>query len=224
MEKNIRTLTVLYNTEISNKEISLFRGAVLKSLGDKANVLYHNHTGEETFRYSYPLIQYKRINGKAAITCVEEGADIIGQFLAETSEPLTLGNREATFEVEKVLPEKVDVCISETPIVYNLCHWLPLNAKNYSQYKDADSLVEKIHILERVLVGNILSFLKGVDIRLDDKLEIHITDILNQKLITYKKIKLMSFDIAFKANILLPSYIGIGKNASIGNGILIRQS
>jgi len=77
MEKNIRTLTVLYNTEISNKEISLFRGAVLKSLGDKANVLYHNHTGEETFRYSYPLIQYKRINGKAAITCVEEGADII---------------------------------------------------------------------------------------------------------------------------------------------------
>ena len=224
MEKNIRTLTVLYNTEISNKEISLFRGAVLKSLGDKANVLYHNHTGEETFRYSYPLIQYKRINGKAAITCVEEGADIIGQFLTETSEPLTLGNREATFEVEKVLPEKVDVCISEMPIVYNLCHWLPLNAKNYSQYKDADSLVEKIHILERVLVGNILSFLKGVDIRLDDKLEIHITDILNQKLITYKKIKLMSFDIAFKANILLPSYIGIGKNASIGNGILIRQS
>lgn len=224
MENNIRTLTVLYNTEISNKEISLFRGAVLKSLGDKANVLYHNHTGEETFRYSYPLIQYKRINGKAAITCVEEGADIIGQFLAETSEPLTLGNREATFEVEKVLPEKVDVCISETPIVYNLCYWLPLNAKNYSQYKDADSLVEKIHILERVLVGNILSFLKGVDIRLDDKLEIHITDILNQKLITYKKIKLMSFDIAFKANILLPSYIGIGKNASIGNGILIRQS
>ena len=224
MEKNIRTLTVLYNTEISNKEISLFRGAVLKSLGDKANVLYHNHTGEETFRYSYPLLQYKRINGKAAITCVEEGADIIGQFLTETSEPLTLGNREATFEVEKVLPEKVDVCISEMPIVYNLCHWLPLNAKNYSQYKDADSLVEKIHILERVLVGNILSFLKGVDIRLDDKLEIHITDILNQKLITYKKIKLMSFDIAFKANILLPSYIGIGKNASIGNGILIRQS
>lgn len=224
MEKNIRTLTVLYNTEISAKEISFFRGAVLNSLGDKANVLYHNHTGKETFRYSYPLIQYKRINGKAAITCVEEGADIIGQFLTETSEPLTLGNREATFEVEKVLPEKVDVCISEMPIVYNLCHWLPLNAKNYSQYKDADSLVEKIHILERVLVGNILSFLKGVDIRLDDKLEIHITDILNQKFITYKKIKLMSFDIAFKVNILLPSYIGIGKNASIGNGILIRQS
>lgn len=224
MEKNIRTLTVLYNTEISNKEISLFRGAVLKSLGDKANVLYHNHTGEETFRYSYPLIQYKRINGKAAITCVEEGADIIGQFLTETSEPLTLGNREATFEVEKVLPEKVDVCISETPIAYGLHHWLALNSKNYELYLGEESLIGKVQILERVLRGNILSLLKGIDIHLEEKLEIQITDILNQKLTTYKKVKLMSFDIAFKANIQLPSYIGIGKNASIGNGVLIRQS
>ena len=224
MEKNIRTLTVLYNTEISNKEISLFRGAVLKSLGDKANVLYHNHTGEETFRYSYPLIQYKRINGKAAITCVEEGADIIGQFLTETSEPLTLGNREATFEVEKVLPEKVDVCISETPIAYSLHHWLALNSKNYELYLGEESLIGKVQILERVLRGNILSLLKGIDIHLEEKLEIQITDILNQKLTTYKNVKLMSFDIAFKANIQLPSYIGIGNNTSIGNGVLIRQS
>ena len=223
MDKTIRTLTVIYNTEISNREISLFRGAVIKSLGDKANVLYHNHTGDETFRYSYPLIQYKRINGKAAISCVEDGADIIGQFLTETSEPLMLGDRETTFEVEKVLPEKVDVGICETPISYSLHNWLPLNSKNYGQYKDTESLVEKIQILERVLVGNIFSFLKGVGIRLDEKIEISITDITNQKLINYKQVKLMAFDIEFKANITLPSYIGIGKNASIGNGILMRQ-
>lgn len=223
MNKTIRTLTVIYNTEISNREIPLFRGAVLKSLGDKANVLYHNHTDEESYRYSYPLIQYKRINGKAAITCVEDGADIIGQFLAETSEPLMLGDRETTFEVGKVLPEKVDVGICETPVSYSLQNWLPLNSRNYGQYKDTESLVEKIQILERVLVGNILSLLKGVGIRLDEKFELNITDITNQKLTTYKKVKLMAFDIEFKANITLPSYIGIGKNASIGNGVLMKQ-
>lgn len=223
MEKHIRTLTVFYGTEISNREISLFRGAVLKCLGDKANVLYHNHTGDDTFRYSYPLIQYKRINGKAAITCVEDGVDIIGQFLAETSNPLILGDRETKFEVEKVLPEKVEVELSDSAISYSLHQWLPLNGKNYGQFKDTENLIEKIQILERVLVGNILSFLKGVDIHLDDKLEMHITDILGQKLITYKKVKLMAFDIEFKANITLPSYIGIGKNASIGHGILIKQ-
>lgn len=221
--KEIRTLTVFYNTEITTKEIPLFRGAVIKSLGEKANLLYHNHTGDDTYRYAYPLIQYKRINGKAAITCVEEGADIIGQFLTETSEPLLLGNREATFEVEKVLPEKVVVGIAEELINYRLHHWLPLNSKNYEQYKETDGLIDKIQILEHVLIGNVLSFLKGVYIHLDEKLEIHITDILNQKLTTYKTVKLMSFDIDFKTNIQLPSYIGIGKNASIGNGVLIRQ-
>lgn len=224
MGKNIRTLTVIYNTDLTQKEIPLFRGAVIKSLGDRANLLYHNHTGDSTYRYSYPLIQYKRLNGKAAVTCVEEGADIIGQFLTETSEPLMLGERKATFEVEKVIPEKVEVGILEESIVYSLHHWLPLNSKNYEQYKNTEGLIDKIHILEHVLIGNILSFLKGIDIRLDEKLEIQITDILNQKLITYKKVKLMAFDIEFKANILLPSYIGIGKNASVGNGILIKQS
>ena len=30
----------------------------------------------------------------------------------------------------------------------------------------------------------------------------------------------MTFDIEFKANIQLPQYIGIGKNASVGCGVL----
>ena len=93
MTKEIRTLTVFYDTEINSKEIPLFRGAVLKNLGDKANVLYHNHTGEETFRYAYPLVQYKRLNGKAAITCVEEGVDLVGQILSEMSATIQLGKR-----------------------------------------------------------------------------------------------------------------------------------
>ena len=94
MVKSIRTLTVFYDTEISVKEIPLFRGAVIKSLGDKANVLYHNHTGEKTFRYSYPLIQYKRLNGKAAITCVEEGVDLVGQLLSDFYGMINIGKRE----------------------------------------------------------------------------------------------------------------------------------
>ena len=224
MAKEIRTLTVLYHTKLKNHELRLFRGAVLKSLGNKANVLYHNHTGEDTFRYAYPLIQYKRLNGEAAIVCVEEGADIIGQFLKETSEPLMLGDREVTFEVEKVIPEKTDVGVTEMPITYRLYQWLPLNSKNYDQYKKTEDLVDKIQILERVLAGNIISFLSGVGVYLDDKFDVHITNITNQKLMTYKKVKLMAFDIEFKANLSLPSYVGIGKNASVGKGVLIRQS
>lgn len=222
MVKSIRTLTVFYDTEISVKEIPLFRGAVIKSLGDKANVLYHNHTGEKTFRYSYPLIQYKRLNGKAAITCVEEGVDLIGQILSELCGTILIGNREERIAVEKVVPSKEEVQISESLFVYKLHQWLPLNSKNYELYQNTEELIERIKILERILTANILSFLKGVEIHLEKQLLIHITDILGQKVITYKDVKLMAFDIKFKTNINLPVNIGIGKNASVGNGVLTK--
>lgn len=221
MEKNIRTLTIIYDVEISDREIPLFRGAVLKSLGDKANVLYHNHTGESTFRYSYPLIQYKRLNGKAAIVCVEEGIELVGQLLSDLSGNIHIGERDISCEVLQVYPAKDTIRLTDT-VAYHLHQWLPLNAKNYKQYLETEELVERVKILERVLTGNILSFLKGVGIHLDEQLTIRITDILNQKVIYYKQVKLMAFDIKFKANILLPSYIGIGKNASVGNGVIIK--
>lgn len=222
MTKIIRTLTVFYDTEISNREIPLFRGAVLKILGDKANVLYHNHTGGDTFRYSYPLVQYKRLNGKAAITCIEEGVDLVGQILSELYGPLTIGQREIVCQVSEVKASKTPVEIEESVSTYQLFHWLPLNSSNYALYQKTDELVEKIKILERVLTGNILSFLKGVDIHLDEQVRLSITEILKQQVVSYKQVKLMSFDLKFKANITLPPFIGIGKNASVGYGIVKR--
>ena len=221
MTKEIKTLTVMYNATITHKEIAYFRGAVIKALGDNPNLLYHNHIDDSSYRFAYPLIQYKRINGKAAITCIEGGVDVIGQFLSETSEPLMIGRRETKIEVEKVIPEKVKIQISDSSQTYSLHQWLPLNSKNYEQYKNAEGIVDKIQILERVLTGNILSFLKGVGIHLEEHLDIHITDITKQDIIKYKGVIMMSFDIKFKANITLPSYIGIGKNASMGYGILV---
>lgn len=222
MAKYIRTLTVFYDTEINSREIPLFRGAVIKSLGDKANVLYHNHTGEETFRYSYPLIQYKRLNGKAAITCVENGVDLVGQLLSDFYGMINVGKREAECKVMQVQSAKDLIQLSNTPKVYHLYQWLPLNSKNYEQYQSTDDLIEKIKILERVLIGNILSFLKGVDIHMEEQIDLHITNITGQRPANYKGIKIMAFDIEFKTNLCLPQYIGIGKNASIGYGLLTK--
>lgn len=220
MEKYIRTLTIFYDTEISYGEIPLFRGAVLKSLGDKAHVLYHNHTGDDTFRYSYPLVQYKRLNGKAAITCVEEGIDLVGQLLSHLYGSMSIGRREALCQVAEVKASKTPVGIESATTSYQLLHWLPLNGRNYARYQSTDELVEKVKILEHVLTGNILSFLKGIGIHLEEPLQVSITEITKQQVVSYKQVKLMSFDVRFKANLSLPSFIGIGKNVSIGNGII----
>ena len=224
MSKYIRTLTITYDLPISQREIPLFRGAVLKSLGEKANLLCHNHTGADTFRYAYPLIQYKRLNGKAAIVCVEKGVELVGQPLSELSGTIMIGKREANCLIEQIQTKDVPVHITDQPIYYQLHHWLPLNSKNYEQYQHTDDLIERIKILERVLIGNILSFLKGMDIHIENQLDVHITDILDQKANTYKKMRLMAFDIKFKINISLPPHIGIGKNTSVGNGVLKKIS
>jgi len=58
--------------------------------------------------------------------------------------------------------------------------------------------------------------------RAEQQIDLHITDITAQRLAHYKGIKLMAFDIEFKTNLVLPQYIGIGKNASVGFGTLTK--
>lgn len=222
MTKYIRTLTVLTDAEIQQKEVPLFRGAVLNCLGDKANILFHNHLEENKYRYSYPLIQYKRIHGKAAIVCIGDGVPAIHEFFISNNFLFHLGKKEVEIKLDYVKIYDNEVCLCDSTQHYRIHNWLPLNSDNYAKYQATDNLIEKIQMLERVLLGNILSFLKGVGIHLEEQLELHITSVMDQRPIIYKKVKLMAFDIEFKANIQMPQYIGVGKNASAGYGTLTK--
>ena len=218
--KPINILSIRFANEISQQEIPLFRGAVIHSLENKS-ILFHNHEGEK-FRYAYPLIQYKRINGKAAIVCIGKGVESIHDLFSSENFQYQIGEKTMVMLIESIHTHQEPIGYSDEIIRYKLHNWLPLNSNNYQLYINANSLVDKITILERVLTGNILSFLKGIDIYLEEQLKINITDITSQHLATYKRIKLMTFDIDFETNITLPSHIGIGKNASVGYGTLTK--
>ena len=220
MAKYIRTLTVITDTEIHNKEVPLFRGAVLKSIGEKASMLFHNHTGDNTFRYSYPLIQYKRLNGRAAIVCVEEAVDLIGQFLTETNEKLIIGAREVEWHTSKILPARLLVQTWENLFNYHISRWLPLNSANYQIYKNIEGIVEKTTFLENMLKGNLLSMLKGLDIHIEKEILVKITQISDYYLIYNKGVGMMAFNADFISNLSIPNFLGIGKNASIGCGVV----
>lgn len=222
MSKFIRTLTIRFDTELSQKEVPLFRGAVLRALGDHANLLYHNHTGAETFRYSYPLIQYKRIGGKAAIVCVEEGIDAIADFFTAESYLFHIGHRSLELLIDSAVTEECDICCTPRSLRYQLSNWLALNSQNYQGYQRMEGLTERIRLLEEILTSNILSMLKGegIDIYLEEGLVVQITEISAQRIIKYKGILMTSFDIKFLANINLPSWIGLGKSVSVGFGVL----
>lgn len=216
--KYIRTLTVITDAEIRQNEIPLFRGAVIHSLGEHPNVYFHNHLDDDKFRYSYPLIQYKRLGGKAAIVCVEDGVDIIGQFLTEADGRLTIGERQIICNTGKIQPARILVQTWEEMFNYHISRWLPLNSKNYQLYQTLEGVVEKISFLENILKANLLSMLKGLDIHLEKELILKITDIGDSYLIYNKGVRMMAFNADFKCNLSIPNNIGIGKNASIGCG------
>lgn len=216
---NTYTLIVKFCNTISYKDIPKFRGAIIKSLGPSNDILYHNHIGDG-FRYSYPLIQYKRIDNKAAIVCIKDGIESIGDFFLNSSFNLNIGNSNILMEVDSVNSNKTIIQVSDTFYNYKIEKWLPLNSINYKEYLLLESIIDKTQFLEKILIGNLLSLAKGIGVTLDNEIYVHLINISSPFMIKNKNIKFMAFDIEFKCNLSIPEYIGIGKNASIGFGII----
>ncbi len=212
-----RVLVIKYANRLPISAIPLFRGAVIGTMAGNANILYHNHNGESLV-YRYPLIQYKRIGQCAAIVAIDEGADIIGQCLSSGVSELTIGGRKAAFVISDVYTTNCTISVIDEDSEYYLHHWLPFNSENYREYNSMEDLSSRIQFMEKILVGNILSFAKGVGVSLESNVTCRIKTIDNQRLVTYKGVKMMSFDLVFKSNVTLPDLVGIGKGVSLGFG------
>ncbi len=219
MNDYLRILTIQFRNEIQWSEIPLFRGAVIQAFHGCANVLYHNHAGD-SFRYSYPLIQYKRIHKKAAILCLKEGTEAIGEFLSDGHFSCQFGNRHVEMEIEKVIPRKYTVQVWDSVFRYRIRRWLPLNAENYIRYKGIDDCTDRISFLENILTANLLSFAKGIGKHIDAEIQCKMSSLSDPYQVISKQVRLMAFNAEFKTNMSLPDYVGIGKNASIGYGIV----
>ena len=107
---------------------------------------------------------------------------------------------------------------------YRLRNWLPLNSENYKEYQSLERLADKVVFLEEKLIGNLLSLFSSIHYHVDHQIKLSITNILDQRVVKYKNVKLMAFDVEFKVNMNLPSYIGLGKSVSIGFGTLTRNN
>lgn len=220
--KSIQTFVVKFSNELAFGEIPLFRGAVINSLGANPELLFHNHTGDNTYRYSYPLIQYKRIHKKAAIFCIGEGVDVMGEFLSANNFSIMLGERPVKLTIEAVSPKRTLVQTWDSVFRYHLRNWLSLNSDNYLKLKDLDEYSARIAFLENILIGNLLSFAKGMKIDIQKEITCKLLSLSEPRLINVKGVKMMAFDTEFKTNLSLPDYMGIGKHASIGFGTIVR--
>lgn len=216
----VNVLTIKYDGQISQKDISCFRGAVIASMGSNVDMLFHNHYGDKDYKYSYPLVQYKRMGRNACVVLVNDAIKSAGPLLSSMSSVFQIGHRCVEMTIEKVLTETCKIEMSENLTSYKLRNWLPLNADNYKRYRQMSGMIEQLELLQGILVGNIISMFKGVGITLTEDVKVFINSLSSPRPIEHKGVKLIAFDVEFTSNVSLPNHIGLGKNASLGYGVI----
>jgi hypothetical protein len=220
--KKLRIVEIIFDTEIKYEQISAFRGAIASKAG-KENILFHNHI-DDGYRYSYPLIQYKKIGKNASIICIEEGVDEVYHFFDKPKWNIFLNDQEIDLKVKSLKLDSYNINVWDKFFTYKVSNWMGLNEENHKKFKSLDSLAEKLQLLENLLVANILSFGKGVDwfVEKDKKIEVKISSVLSEKLVKYKKTDRLLFDLQIKTNVFLPPHIGLGKATSQGFGVVYK--
>lgn len=218
----VKALRIRYNLELAHQNINMFRGATSASLGCPNN-LFHNHQKDGQVIYQYPLIQYKVIRNKAEMLCIEDGIDAASEFIKIFDGKLKIGSTITKVGIESIDYEEIDTIIDGSEHTYFIRKWIPFNSKNYLVYRNCTGLAEQILLLEKILLGNILSMLKGLDIYISEEIYTTIIDVKEPRLTKYKGTRLLSFDLTFKSNVHLLNLIGLGKHVSVGYGVIEKQ-
>lgn len=222
ISKKIKFFSVIFDFEMERREVPSFRAAVVKKVGED-NVLFHNHL-DNKFRYSYPLIQYKVLRKNPTIVCVNEGSEEILKFFEKTDWSMAVGQREVQTRIKDIHFDYFYCGFSAKPIKYQIYNWFALNEANFEKYSHLDDDYARMKLLKRIIIGNILSFAKGIGWNVDREIEVMLTDLPKQRLFSFKNHRMMGFDLKILTNVILPDAIGLGKSVSRGFGTIRKVS
>ncbi|GAB4332711.1 MAG: CRISPR-associated endonuclease Cas6 [Bacteroidales bacterium] len=217
LTKKLPYLAIVLEEPLAVYETPLLRRAVLK-LTRYQELLYHNHVSN-SFRYGYPLIQYKSIGGHAAILYLYDGVDGIPALYNRQDRKVRVNGRTFSFVVNRVRSFNYNLVCGNVFFRYQLRNWLPLQDDNWEEYRSLTDEFEQRDLLRRILTGNIKSFARGVDWNID-RVEIGDFTVVREKWVSFKRIKFKAFDVQFSADLFLPPWIGLGKGAAHNYGVV----
>jgi len=216
--QKLKLLIVVFNLDITRRDIPAFRGAIINKVG-RENVLFHNHLNQN-FRYGYPLIQYKVLKSSPTIVCINNGTEEIHRFFEQTNWDINLNGKRINTEIKHLSFDYFNCGFSARPLKYKIESWFALNESNFKKFLQLNNDKERIKLLEHVIIGNILSFAKGIKWNIDQQIELAISHLPRQHSFNFKDHQMMGFNLNFITNIILPDLIGLGKSVSRGFGII----
>jgi len=180
---------------------------------------FHHHQ-DDRFDYNHPLIQYKVIGGHSFIIGIKRGAILLR--LIDLFEKIVLCGDEYLVKDQNLVIKPTEVSGSEQNIRYQfLTPWLALNESNYQKYNQLGRWVKRKELLEKILIGNIISMSKGLGYTVPAPIEAKIIK-LKEVQTSLKSTPMLGFLGTFSVNFEIPDYWGIGKSVSRGFGTVKR--
>ena len=202
--------------ELRTRDAHKLRGYFGNLFKEKSELL-HNHMGNGELRYEYPKVQYKVIDGTPTLVGISEGAELLTELFLKIRE-LKIDDKIFPLHQKNIEAKQTEPGAVFTPKTYRFeTLWMALNQKNHERYTEANAL-DQGKLLEKILVGNCLSFFKSLDIFVEIQLQARGS--FTEKSTKFKNNRMIAFEGMFEINADLPDYIGLGKQVSRGFGTI----
>lgn len=202
--------------KLRTRDAHKLRGYFGNLFKEKSELL-HNHMGNGEFRYAYPQVQYKVIDRVPTLVGVKDGAQLLPELFLKIRE-LKIGDKTIPVHQKNIEAASVQIGIAEEVQQYEFqTLWMCLNQKNHQQYVKS-TLTEKQQLLKRILTGNMLSFYKGMEHFVEERIDVSVE--FREKSTRFKNTTMLAFQGSFNANVRLPDYVGLGKQVARGFGTI----
>ncbi|MFQ6618139.1 MAG: CRISPR-associated endonuclease Cas6 [Fidelibacterota bacterium] len=210
----IHTYTAkLYTEKRIKKTPYHLRGYIIKNYPDAPIIQFID--GRKGAFYTYPLVQFKIINGYPIILGIKDAVDSV-KDIVERIDSLKFGPMEIKIKDREISENECEFGISEEVKKYNfISPWLPLREDNYTEFKYFYES-ERSVFLRRTLVRNIFTISKTLEYKINTKIKV----IPNLKTIPRYEIKAPTtgFLGSFRVNFHIPNYFGLGNSVAKGFG------
>jgi hypothetical protein len=212
--KNLR-LDIDLNEGTAPENAGKIRGYLARYFWDNSYAHQHNSKGKQIYRY--PRVQYKIIDGSCRLIGFNEGMDVVERVFGELA-MFNIGGREKGIVSKALVVSNLSFGRADAQVCYSfLTPWLALNQKNYEKYQMLGTWLKRKEMLEKILVGNLISMSKSLGYTVPGPIEVRIGRMREVKT-SLKGTPMAGFLGDFSVNFEIPDYWGIGKSVSRGFG------
>lgn len=187
--------------------------------------IMHQHLGRQ-YLYQHPLVQYKVIEGLPMVVGLGLGAEILTAL--EPPRQLMMNHISVEFKEVRLVSEVYEPDFTTPRRFHFATPWLALNEDNYARYREHEAHERREAVremLQSILIGNILSFAKGLGLSILARLQANIENWHAEPVRAKQRESglLLGFTAGGEITFSAPPFWGFGKQSSRGHGVMITQ-